>query len=198
MSLYTKPEHTLRPTDVVVKRCIGVVLAGGQSSRMGRDKALLPYKGQSLLQHQVALLTQVCERVVVSGEYSGFECIDDMVMRYGPLAGIHAVASRFPDASLLVIAVDMPALSVPLLLQMQNIQCACHFIDQPLPAYFPDSNRVVAALDVLFNSPERGFSVRRLHKLLNSLSLPSGAQSFININTFEQWQAFNGTEHDVI
>lgn len=66
----------------------GVVLAGGRSLRMGRDKALLPLcrsgKETSLLDHAVAMLTGLCSTVLVSCasdvRYAGHVCIPDMVL----------------------------------------------------------------------------------------------------------------------
>ena len=71
------------------RKVIGMVLAGGLSSRMGSDKALSPYHGQTLLQHQAALLAIAGLKVVVSGDYEGFDCIPDRVVRCGPLGGIY-------------------------------------------------------------------------------------------------------------
>ncbi|UUS13945.1 NTP transferase domain-containing protein [Stenotrophomonas sp. CD2] len=63
----------------------GIVLAGGLSSRMGRDKALLPWKGRTLLEHMRGLLLQAgAGRVWVSGDYPAFGGIPDQVARCGP------------------------------------------------------------------------------------------------------------------
>lgn len=71
----------------------GIVLAGGRSSRMGRDKALLPWHGRTLLEHMRGLLRQAgAQRVWVSGAYPAFAGIPDRIAHCGPLGGLYSVA----------------------------------------------------------------------------------------------------------
>ncbi len=169
---------------------LGVVLAGGLSRRMGTDKAMLDYHGQTLLQHQVRILASLCGQVVVSGDYAGFDCVPDSGDRCGPLGGLHAVCRRFPGRSMLVIPVDMPQLTSVLLLRLLQNRAACHFDAQPLPAFFPDSRRFQTALTEIFNQPERGFSLRRLHEALASQPLYDADFEAVNINTPAEWVDF--------
>ena len=94
----------------------GLVLAGGQSSRMGQDKALLVREGQSQLSYIAALLEGVTDRVFVSTrpdqqgdpERSRFENIVDRYDGIGPVAGILSALDEYPDADWLVVACDLP------------------------------------------------------------------------------------------
>lgn len=96
----------------------GLVLAGGHSTRMQRDKAALEYAGRSQLERAVELITPVVERVFVSVriEQSGdplrarFAQIVDSGEVEGPIAGITAAQRRHPDAAWLVLACDLPLL----------------------------------------------------------------------------------------
>ena len=94
----------------------GLVLAGGRSRRMGRDKALLERDGRSQLEHMQALLKRHVQRVFVSTrpdqadepERSRFEQIVDRYDDLGPLAGILSAMETYPDADWLVVACDLP------------------------------------------------------------------------------------------
>ncbi len=94
----------------------GLVLAGGQSRRMGRDKALLDRGGQSQLAFAVALLSDCVGRVFVStrpeqsddAERRRFEQIVDRYDDLGPLAGILSAMDEHPDVDWLVVACDLP------------------------------------------------------------------------------------------
>jgi len=94
----------------------GLVLAGGESRRMGRDKALLVRDGQSQLAHIAALLKGITERVFVSSrqdqqddpERSRFENIVDRYEGIGPIAGILSAMDAHPNADWLVVACDLP------------------------------------------------------------------------------------------
>lgn len=94
----------------------GLVLAGGESRRMGRDKALLVRDGHSQLAHIAALLEGITERVYVSSrqdqqddpERSRFENIVDRYEGIGPIAGILSAMDAHPNADWLVVACDLP------------------------------------------------------------------------------------------
>lgn len=88
----------------------GVVLAGGQSRRMGRDKASLTWQGRTLLERAVELLLPICEDItIISADpahvHQQAKSLPDP--QEGPLGAIlHAP----DDASLLILPVDMPLL----------------------------------------------------------------------------------------
>jgi molybdenum cofactor guanylyltransferase len=96
----------------------GLVLAGGRSTRMQRDKAGLEYAGRSQLERAIELITPLVERVFVSvrADQTGdplrarFAQIVDSGEVSGPIAGILAAQSRHADVAWLVLACDLPLL----------------------------------------------------------------------------------------
>lgn len=94
----------------------GLVLAGGKSRRMGRDKALLARDGRSQLAYVVHLLEGLLGRVFVSAradqqnepERSQFEQIVDRYQDMGPVAGILSAMDEYPEVDWLVVACDLP------------------------------------------------------------------------------------------
>lgn len=95
-----------------------VVLAGGKSSRMGRDKARLEIGGQPLLARQIQHLRSMgTGEIFISsraGEnYGEFGCpvLRDRFTAAGPLAGIERALAEASFSRLLVVAVDMPNLT---------------------------------------------------------------------------------------
>lgn len=97
----------------------GLVLAGGRSTRMGRDKATLAYgHGTPQLERAVALLGRHAARVYVSVRAdqaadplrSRFAQIQDLLENVGPIAGLVAAQAQHPDAAWLVLACDLPLL----------------------------------------------------------------------------------------
>lgn len=91
------------------------VLAGGKSTRMGRDKAFIEYEGRTLLERALGLARFVAGDVRIVGSPEKFAAygtvIEDVFRDCGPLGGIHAAlrCSRTDLNSML--AVDMPFLS---------------------------------------------------------------------------------------
>jgi molybdenum cofactor guanylyltransferase len=106
-------------TDAANRRPIfGLVLAGGRSRRMGRDKALIEHEGLSLLEHAFRLAGALTDgaRVSVRADQAddpGRRRFPQVVDRYadiGPVAGILSALQAEPAADWLVIACDLPNL----------------------------------------------------------------------------------------
>lgn len=131
--------------------CSALILAGGKSSRMGRDKALLELRGATLLAHQIKLVRNLgVKEIFISGrpevDYAipGCGVLIDRFQHAGPLAGIERGLDATTASLLLVLAVDMPALRSDFLARLGAI-CSenCGAVPQinerlePLVAFYP-------------------------------------------------------------
>jgi molybdopterin-guanine dinucleotide biosynthesis protein A len=97
----------------------GLILAGGSSSRMQRDKAALKYRGMTQLDRAFDLLSRHVQRVFVSVRAS--QALDptravrplivDSVAGEGPIVGIRSALAAGPQVAWLVLACDLPFLS---------------------------------------------------------------------------------------
>ena len=124
----------------------GFVLAGGRSTRMGQDKALLPLNGVPLIQRAVRKLRKLTSQVCILGsrpELSPFApLVPDLRESCGPLGGMEAALSHTSCDWSLVLPVDMPFLPAALLRCWANIvvsrpsaKVACFVMDDlPPPA----------------------------------------------------------------
>ncbi|GJL85393.1 MAG: molybdenum cofactor guanylyltransferase [Micavibrio sp.] len=160
----------------------GVVLAGGCSSRMGQDKALLDYNGRPLLDHMIDLLQKMgVADIYVSGNYEGYHCIPDSEPCNGPAEAIQGVMKELNghDGALFV-PVDMPFLTQDVLHILLAQEGGAFFKDRPLPAFI--------------KQPCSGIIASSVHALLEELGVPSVflpeefESLMANINTQKEWQ----------
>ena len=90
----------------------GIILAGGKSSRMGKDKALLKYEGKSFLEHCATTLSSVCDEVLISANHSypdiGLKVVYDIYDNKGPIGGIYAAMQCAKYDTILCLSVDAP------------------------------------------------------------------------------------------
>ena len=97
---------------------LGLVLAGGRSTRMHTDKAALLYGGRSQLERAMALIAPHVTRAYVSVRAdqstdplrARFPQIRDAHENLGPIAGLLAAQARHPEAAWLMLACDLPLL----------------------------------------------------------------------------------------
>ncbi len=106
---------------------VGLVVAGGRSVRMGRDKALLPWGQTDLLGHALARLRRVSDDVrILCGpapryEGRGARLVVDRLADAGPIAGLVAGLEACGDRPALCLAVDLPLVPVALLERLAGL-----------------------------------------------------------------------------
>ena len=142
----------------------GLVLAGGKSRRMGRDKALLERDGQSQLAYIAGLLEDKAERVFVStraeqqddSERSRYPRIVDRYEEMGPLAGILSAMEEHPDVHWLVVACDLPNISDETITHLVK-NCSA---DHPFTAYVSSHDGLPEPLCAIYRAGSTGI-IRR-------------------------------------
>lgn len=102
-----------------MQKIIGVVLAGGRSSRFGGvDKSFIPLAGRPLVAHAIERLAPQVNVMAISSNSPpdkfaqfGLQVFPDIIQgAVGPFGGIHAALSRWPDNEVVTVAVDLPLL----------------------------------------------------------------------------------------
>ncbi|WP_141236958.1 molybdenum cofactor guanylyltransferase [Paenibacillus sp. 7523-1] len=111
-----------------MKEWTGIILAGGLSSRMGSNKALLTLDGSIVLEHVASAIAPAVSRVIVAagpnvGAYQalGYTCVEDGYPGKGPLAGLHAALEASETEWNLVCACDMPLVQPSLFTTLQRL-----------------------------------------------------------------------------
>ena len=104
-----------------------VIQAGGRSSRMGQDKALMPFLGRPLIERQVELLSRLAgELLVITNRpeaytFLGLPLFPDLLPGTGPLGGLYTALSVASRPLVAVIACDMPFVSADLLRAQRDL-----------------------------------------------------------------------------
>jgi molybdenum cofactor guanylyltransferase len=184
---------------------VGVVLAGGSSRRMGRDKALLASGGESLPARAARRLAAVCAEVAVAdrgrGLLPGLPSLPDGPGR-GPAAGILGAAEAHPGRRLLVLACDLPRVPEGLLAALAHPEEAADWVVprwregvEPLCALYGPAalaalgRRIARGLFALHRLAEEDLAVRLLEG--DELARFGDPQEiFLNLNAPEDWERY--------
>ncbi|MBB6445516.1 NTP transferase domain-containing protein [Bacillus benzoevorans] len=185
----------------------GIILAGGKSSRMGTNKALLDLNGRKVIEGIVEKLGDITDEVLlVTNTYADYEflqvpMIGDHWREMGPLAGVEAGLTASKTEYNLIVACDMPFISVELgrylLACLDESQAAVPQIDETSHPLFAAYRREVLA-EVRKSLEKRELGMWRFLKkveakiitkdVLASLGLPNEEQYFFNMNNREHYQ----------
>ncbi len=181
----------------------GFVLAGGASSRMGRDKALLPARGSTLLEQVAREVLAAAGSVTVIAPPEryrelGLNVVPDLNPGQGPLGGIHTALSVTNSCWNLIAACDMPGITAPFLrelLEQAEASGADCLIPQdaegrkePLCAVY--HRRCLAGIDAALDA-----GIRKVTDGLRGLRAaewrPATLEHFRNLNTPQDWSDHN-------
>lgn len=190
----------------------GIVLAGGKSSRMGRDKSLLRLGGRTLLRRTVGVLAEVLDEVLIVADradrfndLAGVRVVADLVPDIGPLGGIYTGLKEAGRPSAFVVACDMPLLDPRVIAGQVDVWRTTDadggadalvpvLNGEPEPLHSIYSKRCLPAIE---RRIERG--EYRVRALFDAVRVhfwepdPADARCFANINTPADWAEFTGT-----
>ena len=164
---------------------------------MGRDKATLDWHGQPLLQHMTELLRQVADTVHVVGR----DALPDRQHNLGPLEGIATALEVTSTDHNLIVAVDLPLLTVDFLkyfkersLHTKQSLIVCN-LESGFPLCLGVHKNLKDALDTQIargNKSVRGFARAVRCEFVTVAELMAAGfseQLFLNINTDEEYRA---------
>ena len=146
------PDHTNPPTEGIT----GVILAGGKSSRYGRNKALVDVDGLPLIERVIRVMESVFQRLVLitntPHEYAYLQLpmYEDLIKGLGPIGGILTGLEAISDEAGFFVACDMPFLNKELVRHMIEVR--------------DDFSAVV---------PRIGWKIEALHALYSKRGLPA-------------------------
>jgi molybdopterin-guanine dinucleotide biosynthesis protein A len=185
-------------------RIQGLILAGGTSSRMQRDKAALTYRGRSQLDRVVELVSRHVTPVFVSVRAAQAadpararrRLIVDSVPGEGPMVGIRSAFAYAPDVAWLVVACDLPFLSdavVEHLIRARDpsrtataYRSTRDGLPEPLCAIFePAAAAELATAQALGRDCPRKFLINAHVNLIE----PFDPRALDNVNTPEEYHA---------
>lgn len=160
-----------------------IILCGGASRRMGRDKALLDWDGRRAVDRVAELARAVgAEALVTAGADLGLPWVPDDAAGAGPVGGVLAGAKALGTARLLVLAVDAPTVTPEDLAPL--LASGGFYEGLPVPMVVE-----AAALPI---EAEAGWPLRRLVERagLTALAVPEGALARLRgANTPEEFRA---------
>ena len=184
-------------------RVSAVLLAGGKSTRMGRDKALLDFDGEPLWQRQLSTLRQLNPgQILISGpprkDWEECEVIADEIANAGPLAGVSMALRSCTGPLLVVLAIDLPMMTANYLLSLLALSDEEHGVvpvsprgPEPLAAIYPRSCRQLANASLQrgdfsmhgFIDEACGHGFLRLQPIA-----PTDLELFTNLNTLADYE----------
>lgn len=167
-------------TSLKSREIAGIILAGGASKRMGKNKALLPWHGNNLLDYLINVMTPYCKPIVVSAAFQNeiSSVHNDIVVVHdssafpGPLFGIQSALKEIPqDLPAFITGCDYPFIrgeSIQFLHARLSEHDAVVFqaknLPQPLPGLY--HSRVRSTVDRIISSGKKS-----LNALLDDLSV---------------------------
>ena len=175
----------------------GFVLVGGQSRRMGRDKALLA-DGSGPLVEKVALeVRKAAGSVALLGDparygHLGLAVIPDVIAGCGPMSGLHSALSSTETEWILIVACDLPNVDAEFLKRLLNearpgVRCIAAQTAaglEPLCAVYHRNTRI----EVEEALREGRLRMRDLLAQLGAIGVEADSRLVRNVNTEEDWR----------
>ncbi|MFC2159084.1 molybdenum cofactor guanylyltransferase [Acidobacteriota bacterium] len=178
-----------------------IILAGGGSRRMGRDKALLPVGNETLIERLISQLNEYFAEIIISVSsdrnytFLPYKRVQDIESGQGPMMGLYSALSHSKNEKNFVISCDIPDIGISFVERMVALADGCDIVVplshggkyEPLFAVYSKSVRKEMA--GLLDTGER--SLLPLFNILSIRTLPIEGESwFKNLNTFQDYEDY--------
>jgi molybdopterin-guanine dinucleotide biosynthesis protein A len=181
----------------------GFVLAGGGSTRMGRNKALLPFRGKTLVEHVAGIVRQAAGSVTLIGDpvqlaHLALPVVPDKLPGSGPASGIYTALTITSTDWNLIAGCDMPAITSDILLGLlRRAALTSNPIDclaaagpdggpEPLCAVYHRRCRAAFAGAIR----DRRLKMKDLLAEIGAEIMPVDPSAVANVNTPAEWAEF--------
>ena len=171
---------------------------------MGQDKALLPYRGTTLVEHLAGMVREAAGSVALIGDPDkyrrlGFPVFADQLPGCGPIGGLHTVLTISSSDWNLVVACDMPRISVEVLRTLvaaagtcsQNCLVALGADGEIEPLCAVYHRRCLAAVSQAIQ--RKRLKMKDLVAELEPLKVRVDGAALANVNTPAEWDEFEET-----
>ena len=191
-----------------IEEVSGVVLAGGMSSRYGKNKALVEFHGIPLIERVLGVMRPIFRHIIIitntPDEYSYLELpmYQDIIKGLGPLGGVFTGLQVIPDNAGFFVACDMPFLNQGLIRHMVEIKADFDLVVPRISGYMEAlhslyDKRCQSRIESLINS-----GIYQVFRFFNEVSVryvdedevrmfDPDLRSFLNINSPEALNEFH-------
>jgi molybdopterin-guanine dinucleotide biosynthesis protein A len=190
-------------------KATAIVMAGGNSLRMGADKSMLPIQGQPMIERICKQLRGTFDEVLISANevdrysFLGFEVIPDRIPEQGPLMGIASVMQASANELNFVVACDIPYVDVPyvrrMLVEAEGVDLVIPTTGEgkyePLFAVYRKS--ALGAINEVLSLGRRKISDVFARCKVKHIEL-GDAECFTNLNTLGDYEEFQKQYRDQV
>jgi molybdenum cofactor guanylyltransferase len=178
----------------------GVVLAGGQSSRMGEDKSLLPFGEHQMIEFSLQALEPYCKEILISTntiehQIFNYKTINDEYKNIGPIAGIQSALKNVKTDYFIVLPCDSP------MVKPEFIKFLISQISENIDAVVPQYGSFLEPLFAIYHKrilckiekqiKEKDYKlIEFIKKIKAKIIEVQDRACFVNINTKADYQKY--------
>lgn len=175
----------------------GIVIAGGKSSRMGQNKALIQYKGKRLIDSAIEMLINFTDSILVSSNEQlkdiHYPIIEDEFDNLGPIGGLYSCLLASDTDCNMVIPCDAPNVSIKL---YNELLIDCEQYDAVIPVLLDGKYEPLVACYNKSILPLIEDAIKAIdYKMVNLINRAN--VKFVRVNDIEQFKNIN-TPHDLL
>lgn len=179
-------------------RLTGILLAGGESRRMGHDKGMIRVGKLLMYQYPLRVLESLCDEILISTckpmeIEEPYEQVCDEIAGIGPIGGIYTCLKRSSNELNIILSYDLPLLRPELFTELLK---STENVDVVLPAIAPGKPEPLCGIykkstAALFEKMigEKQYAIHRIVERANTTVIPVGPQMpffhpdlFLNVN----------------